>query len=140
MNENLNHIASVRLLFRFAVFALSILIIPILNATEVADAMIEEFAGNAAVPFTTEAGNATWVAKQTNGRSCESCHGESLFATGSHYKTGKLIEPMAPSVNPERLTERRKINKWFLRNCKWTYGRECTAQEKGDILLWLVQQ
>ena len=110
------------------------------QATEVSDAMLEEFASEATTPFTADAGLATWVAAQPNGRSCESCHGESLFVTGSHYKTGELIEPMAPSVNPERLTERRKVNKWFLRNCKWTYGRECTAQEKGDILLWLSQQ
>ena len=47
---------------------------------------------------------------------------------------------MARSVNPERLTEVKKLNKWFLRNCKWTYGRECTAQEKGDILVWLSDQ
>ncbi len=112
----------------------------VVHATEVSDAMLEEFASEATTPFSAEAGAATWVAPEPNGRSCESCHGESLYVTGSHYKTGELIEPMAPSVNSERLTERRKINKWFLRNCKWTYGRVCTAQEKGDILLWLSQQ
>ena len=112
----------------------------VMQATEVSDAMLEEFSVEATGPFSGQAGLATWSAPQPNGRSCESCHGESLFVTGSHYKTGELIEPMAPSVNPERLTERRKINKWFLRNCKWTYGRVCTAQEKGDILLWLSQQ
>lgn len=112
----------------------------VMQATEVSDAMLEEFSVEATEPFTIEAGLATWIAPQANGRSCESCHGESLFATGRHYKTGELIEPMAPSVNPDRLTERKKINKWFLRNCKWTYGRVCTAQEKGDILLWLSRQ
>lgn len=109
-------------------------------ASEIADIMIAEFQAEASRPFSAEAGSETWFAEQPDGRSCTSCHGTSLTAVGSHQKTGKRIEPMAPSVNPERLTERRKINKWFLRNCKWTYGRECTAQEKGDILLWLRDQ
>jgi hypothetical protein len=47
---------------------------------------------------------------------------------------------MAPSVNAERLTEAKKMDKWFLRNCKWTLGRACTAQEKGDVLMWLRDQ
>ena len=47
---------------------------------------------------------------------------------------------MAPSVNPKRLTDRSKIEKWFKRNCKWTLGRECTPQEKGDILTFLLAQ
>ncbi|MCW8907187.1 MAG: DUF1924 domain-containing protein, partial [Sedimenticola sp.] len=50
---------------------------------------------------------------------------------------GKAIEPMAPTVNPKRLTEVKQIKKWFVRNCKWTLGRECTAQEKGDFLAYL---
>jgi hypothetical protein len=44
---------------------------------------------------------------------------------------------MAPSVNPERLTDQRKITKWFKRNCKWTLGRECTHREQGDVLAYL---
>ena len=89
--------------------------------------------------FSAERGRATWY-RDVDGRSCTSCHTESLTIPGRHQKTGKRIEPMAPSVNPERLTSTRKINKWFLRNCKWTFGRECTAQEKGDILVWLSAQ
>jgi hypothetical protein len=112
----------------------------ILYASEVSDAMIVELQAEAERPFSVEAGSTTWFAEQANGRSCTSCHGELLSSIGSHEKTGKRIEPMAPSINPDRLTDRRKINKWFLRNCKWTYGRECTAQEKGDILLWLSEQ
>jgi hypothetical protein len=117
-----------------------LLVAVVAQATEVSDGMLVEFSSEALQPFTAQAGLTTWTTAQANGRSCESCHGESLFARGSHYKTGEIIEPMAPSINSERLTDRRKINKWFLRNCKWTYGRECTAQEKGDILLWLSQQ
>lgn len=77
----------------------------------------------------------------TNGeRSCTNCHGELPASAGKHVKTGKLIEPMAPSVNPERYRSAKQIEKWFLRNCNWTFGRECSMQEKADILTWLASQ
>jgi hypothetical protein len=44
---------------------------------------------------------------------------------------------MAPSVNAARLTDQAKIVKWLHRNCKWTLGRECTPQEKGDFLTYI---
>jgi hypothetical protein len=102
-------------------------------------AMLDELARDAEAPFTAQAGREAWY-REVDGRSCPSCHTDSVFVDGRHERTGKVIEPMAPSVNAKRLTERKKINKWFKRNCKWTYGRECTAQEKGDILVWLSQQ
>lgn len=108
--------------------------------TEAVRVMLEALAAEAAEPFTAEAGYRTWYRVEANGRSCTTCHGETLTVPGRHEKTGKPIEPMARSVNPERLTERKMMDKWFLRNCKWTYGRECTAQEKGDILVWLSGQ
>jgi hypothetical protein len=39
-----------------------------------------------------------------------------------------------------RLTDVASIEKWFLRNCRGTWGRECSAQEKGDLLLFINQQ
>ena len=109
------------------------------HSSGVSDAMLDEFRALAENPLSAEAGAVLWV-KDFNGRSCTSCHTDSLFIRGRHERTGKIIEPMAPSANPERFTKRKKINKWFLRNCKWTMGRECTAQEKGDVLLWLTGQ
>ncbi len=109
------------------------------TASEMTATMLKEFGEKVEQPFSAEAGKLFWY-KDNNGRSCTTCHTESLMARGRHERTGKIIEPMAPSVNPERLTKRKKINKWFLRNCKWTIGRECTIKEKGDILLWLSQQ
>jgi mono/diheme cytochrome c family protein len=70
-------------------------------------------------------------------RSCASCHTRNLSAPGKHVKTGKAIRPMSPSVNPERLSDARKVEKWFLRNCKWTLGRECSPQEKADFLAYI---
>jgi len=75
-----------------------------------------------------------------NERSCTSCHGDDPDSAGKHLKTGKVIQPMALSVNPGRYQDARKIEKWFLRNCKWTFGRECDTQEKADILTWLSSQ
>lgn len=73
-------------------------------------------------------------------RSCTSCHGSDLTRGGEHKKTGKPIDPMAYSVNPERYTDVKKIEKWFKRNCDWAWGRECTPQEKGSFLLFLLNQ
>jgi len=84
-------------------------------------------------------GRQLWYAT-ANQRSCTSCHGEKSTSVGRHVKTGKTIEPMAPSVNPGRFQSAKKIEKWFMRNCKWTYGRECSTQEKTDILTWLAGQ
>lgn len=70
---------------------------------------------------------------------CATCHGTDLRKPGRHNKSGKAIEPMAPSVNKDRYTDVEKLEKWFLRNCKQVVRRECTAQEKGDVLRYLSQ-
>ncbi|MCW8932908.1 MAG: DUF1924 domain-containing protein [Gammaproteobacteria bacterium] len=87
-------------------------------------------------------GQLLWEKKFTNKgefreRSCSSCHTQDLTVSGKHIKTNKLIKPMAPTINPERLTKINKIEKWFKRNCKWTMGRECTAQEKANFLVYI---
>jgi hypothetical protein len=70
---------------------------------------------------------------------CGTCHGNDLKQNGKHNKSGKVIEPMASSVNPDRYTDLEKVEKWFTRNCKQVLKRECTAQEKGDVLRYLSQ-
>jgi len=97
--------------------------------------------------FDAERGKTFWTTQHPakpddpfKARECGLCHGKDLSKVGKHVKTGKPIDPMAPSVNKERFTELKKIKKWFKRNCKWTIGRECTDQEKGDVLTYLSQQ
>ncbi len=101
-----------------------------------------EYHAQGAGNFSAAAGEALWNktfvdAKKGDKRSCTTCHTTDLKQSGKHARTGKVIEPMAPSVNPKRFTEVKKIKKWFVRNCKWTLGRECTAQEKGDVLAFV---
>lgn len=70
--------------------------------------------------------------------SCASCHTDDPAAQGKHAKSDKLIKPLAPSANPERFTEMKKVEKWFKRNCNDVLDRVCTAQEKGDLLAYLL--
>jgi len=102
----------------------------------------QEYISAGAGPFSAAKGEQMWIEKHLDAesgkqRNCQSCHTADLTKPGKHAKTGKVIDPLAPSVNNERLTDIKFINKWFKRNCKWTLGRECTNQEKGDFLEYL---
>lgn len=107
--------------------------------------LTEGYGDDGAGPFSADAGRSAWTqvhrsSKTADSRSCASCHGADIRQPGRHVKTGKPIEPMALSVNPARLSDRNKIEKWFRRNCRWTLGRECTAQEKGDFIYFITSQ
>lgn len=111
---------------------------PISHAAS-ADGLLASYRSQGAQEFSAERGEQLWLTKRDE-RSCGSCHTNNPKAQGKHQKTGKPIKPLAPSVNSERLTSEKTIKKWLARNCKWTLGRECTAQEKGDFLTWLQTQ
>jgi hypothetical protein len=103
------------------------------------DDLLKHYTELGASNFSASAGEAFWErqfadAKGGEPRKCSLCHTTDLKRTGKHATTGKVIEPLAPSVNPKRLTDAKEIEKWLARNCKWTVGRECTPQEKGDVL------
>ncbi|MDE2366523.1 MAG: DUF1924 domain-containing protein [Betaproteobacteria bacterium] len=70
--------------------------------------------------------------------SCSVCHTDDPTAMGKHAVTKKIIEPLAPSASSARFTNAKKVEKWFKRNCKDVLERECTAQEKGDVLMYLL--
>ena len=114
-------------------------------AGDVVQQLQERYRDAGAGPFSASAGEKLWRSEHVDPgtgdkRSCTTCHTPDLTQAGEHAKTGKRIEPMAPSANPKRLTEVREVRKWFLRNCKWTLGRVCTPQEKGDLLAFLKGQ
>jgi Domain of unknown function (DUF1924) len=71
---------------------------------------------------------------------CASCHGNDPRRAGENVKTGKPIEPMAVSQNPRRYTDKNEVEKWFRRNCREVFGRECTPQEKGDFITFMIGQ
>lgn len=116
--------------------------LPVARAADI-DSLLGDYRNAGASGFSAARGKALWMkSRDTDGeqRACSSCHQSDPATTGKHVQTGKTIEPMAPSVNPERFSSRAKVEKWFRRNCKWTLGRECTSQEKGDVLTWLDGQ
>ncbi len=69
--------------------------------------------------------------------SCADCHGADPRQPGK-TRVGKRIEALAPSANPERFSDAAKTEKWFRRNCQDVLQRECTPQEKGDFIAWLI--
>jgi hypothetical protein len=104
--------------------------------------LLKEYESSGASRFNAQDAEALWVKanldpKTGETRRCSTCHTEDLRRTGKHATTGKVIEPLAPSANPKRLTDAEHIEKWFARNCKWTLGRECTPQEKGNVLVMI---
>lgn len=70
--------------------------------------------------------------------SCAGCHTSNPVQPG-RTRVGKRIEPLAPAANPQRFTDSAKVEKWFRRNCQDVLQRECSAQEKGDFIVWLSQ-
>jgi len=125
------------------------LVLLMVSQTSAAITAMEEafklYSGKENLVFDADRGKALWnkkVISKKDGkeRDCNACHGKDFTKSGEHVKTGKTIDPMALSVNKERFTKLKKIKKWFKRNCKWTFGRECTNQEKGDLLKYLSQQ
>lgn len=125
------------------VFGLIVLIpFTVKAADTVVEQLQRQYAAAGAGPFDAARGEVMWrqthVQRKTGQKvSCATCHGTDLSRGGRHVRTGKIIEPMSPRVNPARLSDPAKIEKWFTRNCKWTLGRACTPQEKGDILSYI---
>ena len=79
------------------------------------------------------------IGKRGKKISCASCHTRDLKAEGENIFTGKKIAPLSPSANPERLSELKKVKKWLRRNFRDVYKREGTPREKGDVLLFIMQ-
>lgn len=98
-----------------------------------AKAANQRFAG-----FSPQRGEAFFRASHGGDWSCASCHTGNPLNAGKHAKTGKPIAPLAPAANPERFTDGAAVDKWFRRNCNDVLGRACTAQEKGDVLHYLM--
>ena len=85
-----------------------------------------------------ERGEKFFKTKHNHNLSCSTCHTDNPAAQGKHSETDKIIKPLAPAANEERFTDMKKVANWIKRNCNDVLDRECTVQEKGDVLTYLL--
>jgi len=83
-------------------------------------------------------GEQFFTAKHGKEWSCASCHENPPNHATKHIVTGKVIKPLSPNSNSERFIDQPKVEKWFKRNCNDVLARECSTQEKADVLSWLM--
>lgn len=99
--------------------------------------LYESWAGSSLFSPDASLGKKMWDQKFYKGRSCSSCHTNNLNDSGLHVKTKKIIKPLSPTKNAKRLSSTKKINKWLKRNCKFTFNRECTLDEKINFIEYI---
>jgi hypothetical protein len=85
--------------------------------------------------FTTE-----HIGKKGKLISCVSCHTTDLSKNGLNEHTNKVIEPLSPYANAQRFTDVKEVKKWLRRNFNDVYTREGTAQEKGDVITYIINK
>ena len=90
--------------------------------------------------FSAARGATFFKSTHANDWSCSTCHTDNPLGPGKHAKTGKIIKALAPAANTQRFTDPAKVEKWFKRNCNDVLDRACSAQEKGDVLTYLLSQ
>lgn len=101
-------------------------------------AQLEHWQQAAGAPASAQAGEAFFTRKHGREWACASCHHAPPTRAGQHAVTGKTLAPLAPAFNAKAFTRTRQVNKWFKRNCGDVLGRACTAQEKADVLAYLL--
>jgi hypothetical protein len=69
---------------------------------------------------------------------CRACHVTFSRQPQSHRPIKREIAPFAPAGNPNRFTNEWAVEYWFGYNCKMLLRRDCTPQEKGDVIMWLL--
>lgn len=69
---------------------------------------------------------------------CASCHTTNPANSGKHIVTKKPIKPLAPSANAERFSDVAKVEKNFEKHCLEIIGRDCTAEEKGNYIAYML--
>lgn len=88
-----------------------------------------------------EAGRAFYVKKHTvKGKqvACTDCHTDNPAAVGKHSETKKKIASLSPVVNPKRFSNLKKTEEAFDQHCVDVLERNCTSQEKGDYIVYLL--
>ena len=114
---------------------------PVLAQDTTPQALIEQYSAEAGAAASPENGQTLFMATHSGGKpdtpSCTTCHSADP-TKGGQARTGKPIDPLSPTVNANRFTDTKFVEKWFGRNCNSVLGRDCSAQEKADIITWLM--
>ena len=101
-------------------------------------AQLQRWQAAAGAPGDAARGQKLFNTKAGNDVSCASCHGSPPTGPSRHASTGKPIDALAPAFNSERFADQAKADKWFRRNCKDVFSRECSAAEKADLMAYLL--
>lgn len=130
---------SIALLFSTSLMAASPEVVQYMNElSKTAKAQNSSFSGFD-VSRGKEIFTSTHTGKQGKPMACTSCHTVNLANAGKNSLTGKVIDPLSPRANPQRLTSTKEVTKWLKRNFMDVYAREGTAQEKGDVLTYIMK-
>lgn len=92
-------------------------------------------------PFAAEVGREFYLKRRTwqaTDYTCSGCHTEDPAKEGKHIDTKKPIKPLAPSANPERFADAKKVEKNFTEHCRDLHERDCHAYEKGNFIAYLM--
>lgn len=99
---------------------------------------LQRWEAQAGAPASAVRGEVFFTTKRLHDWSCAACHYAPPNRPGEHVKTKKTLRPLAPAFNDRSLTQESKVDKWFRRNCNDVVGRECSAQEKADVIAYLL--
>ena len=105
------------------------------EAKEQNPSFVDFSAKNGEILFKTEN-----IGKENKKLSFVSSHGNNLSQKAQNIFTGKDINPLAPSVNKARLSDAKEVKKWLKRNFKDVFLREGTAEQKGDVLYYIMSK
>lgn len=103
--------------------------------------ILKSFEIQAGKTFSVTEGEKLYRTKRINSKgeniSCMTCHTPDPKGEGL-TRANKIIDPIAPVANKERFTDMAKVEKWFKRNCKDVFDRECTVTEKGNFVKFMM--
>lgn len=91
--------------------------------------------------FSAEAGREFYLQRRTwqdSDFTCSGCHTNDPTKEGKHIETKKPIKPLAPSADPERFTDAKKVEKNFTEHCYDLHDRDCRAYEKANFITYLM--
>lgn len=71
---------------------------------------------------------------------CASCHTSNPADPGLHIVTNKPIKPLSPVVNPKRFSSIKNVEIKFTKHCNEVVGSDCTLQEKGNYIAYLLTE